>query len=168
MPRHTSTLRVAEVLSDLDLLRDDTVPALRQWIERKCDALPAGFVSDVRACLLTLLNGDERTRSRHEETIRAYFSSVRPLIETWSAKRDHLCEITAQDVADAVRPLRGSRHMNTVSALKSLFGFAKRKKLIFANPARRLRVERVNTPLVPMTHEQIRAIEAAAASVPVP
>ena len=43
MPRHSSTLRVAEVLDSLDLLRDDTVPALRLWIERNSAALPAGF-----------------------------------------------------------------------------------------------------------------------------
>jgi hypothetical protein len=61
MPRRTSTLRVAEVLAHLDLLHDDTVPALRLWIERTSAALPADFVSDVRAWLLTLLDGDERT-----------------------------------------------------------------------------------------------------------
>jgi site-specific recombinase XerD len=164
MPRRTSTLRVAEVLASLDLLRDDTVPALRLWIERSSAALPAGFASDVRAWLLTLLDGDERARPRHEETIRAYFSSVRPLIQRWSATRGHLRAVTAEDIAAAMAPLRGSRHMNTAGALKSLFGFAKRKKLIFSNPASRLRVTRPQTPLVPMTAEQIRAIEAAAVS----
>ena len=42
-PRHTSTPRVAEVLAGLGLLEDDSIPAVRAWIERRIGELPEGF-----------------------------------------------------------------------------------------------------------------------------
>ena len=86
-----------------------------------------------------------RRRARQpapEESIHAYFSSVRPLIQRWSATRGHLREVTAEDVAAALEPLRGSQHMTNAGALRSLFGFAKRKGLIFTNPDSSLRTQR--------------------------
>jgi hypothetical protein len=80
-PRHASTPRVAEVLTDLGLLDDDTTPAIRSWIDRRTGELPAGFVDAVRAWLLVLLDGDKRTRPRSQFTIYVYFATVRPFLE---------------------------------------------------------------------------------------
>jgi hypothetical protein len=56
--------REAQVLDELGLLVDDTVPTMRSGIENRCDALPAGFRAEVRARLLVLLDGDARARPR--------------------------------------------------------------------------------------------------------
>ena len=84
--------RVAEVLAELELLTDDATPAIRSWIELHCGELPTGFAADVRAWLLTLLDGDVRCRPRSPVTIRAYFGSIKPLLLSWAAtsNRGHL------------------------------------------------------------------------------
>jgi hypothetical protein len=64
-----------------------------------------------------LLDGDQRSRPCHQESLYVYFSCVRPLIEQWSATRDHLREITTGDVTAVLRPLRGTQHANAVIAL---------------------------------------------------
>ena len=72
-PRHTSTPRVAEVLAGLGLLEDDSIPAVRSWIERRAGELQDGFAAAVRAWLLVLLDGDTRARPRSHASS---FSSV--------------------------------------------------------------------------------------------
>ena len=137
-PRHASTPRVAEVLTDLGLLDDDTTPAIRSWIDRRTGELPAGFVDAVRAWLLVLLDGDKRTRPRSQFTIYVYFATVRPFLEQWAANRSHLREITSNDVTDVLDPLRGWHRRTAIATLRSLFRFAKKRGLAFANPTTRL------------------------------
>ena len=163
--RHSSVARVAAVLTDLGLLHDDTTAAIRAWLDRRAGELPAGFRGDVRAWLLVLLDGDIRTRPRSETTVRFYFGAVRPFIEGWAATRGHLREITSPDVDAALQPLRGHRRSNAISALRSLFRFAKRRGLVFANPTCHLaggrHVERI---VLPMTGQEIHAVQQAAVS----
>ncbi|WP_344953978.1 hypothetical protein, partial [Sphaerisporangium flaviroseum] len=56
--------RLIEVLTDLDLLHDDSAPAIRSWIDRVTSHLAPGFINPVRQWLLVLLNGDTRSRPR--------------------------------------------------------------------------------------------------------
>jgi len=65
---------------------------------------------------------------------------VRPFIECWAATRRHLREITSGDAGVVLEPLRGHRRYNAIMALRSLFRFAKRRGLTFADPARHLSV----------------------------
>jgi site-specific recombinase XerD len=53
--------------------------------------------------------------------------------------RGHLREITSSDVDAVLEPLRGHRRYNAITALRSLFRFAKRRGLTFADPTRHLR-----------------------------
>ena len=135
---HSSATRIAEVLAELGLLHDDTTAAIRTWIDRRTGELPAGFRRDVRAWLVVLLDGDARTRPRSHATVRVHFGFVRPFIECWAATRGHLREITSGDVNTVLEPLRGHRRYNAIMALRSLFRFAKRRGLTFADPTRHL------------------------------
>jgi hypothetical protein len=163
--RHSSVSRVAAVLSDLGLLRDDTTAAIRVWVERRTSELPAGFRGDVRAWLFALLDGDARTRPRSDTTVRVYYGVIHPFIESSAATRSHLREITASDVDAVLAPLRGHRRYNAISALRSLFRFAKRRGQVFADPTRHLgggrQAERI---VLPMSDQDIHAIQQAAAS----
>ena len=85
-PRHTSAPRVAEILAGLGLLDDDTVPAVRAWVDRRTGELPPGFAATVRDWLLVLLDGDARSRPRSATTIYVYCTAVEPLIGRWSAR----------------------------------------------------------------------------------
>jgi site-specific recombinase XerD len=161
IPRQAPILRVTQVLTDLDLLDDDTVPTIRSWIDRNTEQLPPGFAEPVRAWLLTLLDGDPRARPRSPSSLCVYFSFVRPAIQRWAVNRDHLREITRADVAAVLKPLRGHQHRTTVAALRSLFQFAKRRGVVFANPTTRLKATRVEPTLRPLTDTEIHAIEQA-------
>ena len=90
---------------------------------------------------------------------------MRPFIECWAATRGHLREITSGDVDAVLEPLRGHRRYNAITALRSLFRFAKRRGLTFADPTRHLSGGRgAGRTLLPMTAEQIRAVQQAAAT----
>jgi len=161
--RHSSATRIAEVLAELELLHDDTTTAIRTWIDRRTSELPAGFGRDVRAWLVVLLDGDARTRPRSPATLRVHFGIVRPFIEYWAATRGHLREITSGDVDTVLEPLRGHRRYNAITALRSLFRFAKRRGLTFADPTAHLSGGRAaGRTVLPMTAEEIRIVEQAA------
>jgi hypothetical protein len=151
---------VAQVLDDLGLFVDDIVPTMRSWIDSRCETLPAGFRTEVRAWLLVLLDGDARARPRSTSTIYGYFGRAQPHLLAWAATRGQLREVTADDVRVVLGQLRGHRLAGTFVALRSLFGFAKRRRLIFADPTRRLHIGRVapTRALLPMTDTQIAAV----------
>jgi hypothetical protein len=160
---HSSATRIAEVLAGLELLHDDTTAAIRTWIDRCTGELPAGFRRDIRAWLVVLLDGDARARPRSHTTLRVYFGILRPFIEHWAATRGHLREITASDIDTVLEPLRGHRRYNTITALRSLFRFAKRRGLTFADPTRHLSGGRAaGRTVLPITAEEIRAAGQAA------
>ena len=162
---HSSATRIAEVLAELAMLHDDTTAAIRAWTDRRTGELPAGFGRDVRAWLVVQLDGDARTRPRSHATVHFHFGRVRPFIECWAATRGHLREITSSDVDAVLEPLRGHRRYNAITALRSLFRFAKRRGLTFADPTRHLRGGRgAGRIVLPMTAEQIRAVQQAAAT----
>lgn len=164
IPHAAPTLRIIEVLTGLDLLDNDTTPAIRIWIDRSTDQLPTGFAEAVRGWLLVLLDGDRRARPRSPNSLYAYFKFVRPVIEDWATDHGHLREITAADVAAVLKPLRGHQHRCTAVALRSLFRFAKKHGLVFANPTTRLKATRVPPVLIPLTDTEIHAIEQATTS----
>jgi integrase len=160
-PRHASAPRIAEVLAGLGLLEDDTVPAVRAWIGRRTAGLPPGFAVTVRDWLLVLLDGDARSRPRSATIIYVYCTAVEPLIGRWSASRGHLREVTDDDIREGLQQLRGHPLHNTISAVRSLFRFARKRGLVFADPARRLSATVPEPSLLPMTDDEIRAVKQA-------
>ena len=163
-PRHTSAPRVAEVLADLGLLEDGSTPAVRSWIERRTGELPDGFAGPVRAWLLVLLDGDTRARPRSHGSIYVYFAAVQPFIDRWAADHSHLREVTTHDVRTVLDPLRGHQLRAATVAVRSLFRFARKRGLVFANPAARLKAADPGGSLLPMTDAEIRAVEYVATS----
>lgn len=61
-------------------------------------------------------------------------------------------------------PLRGHQLRTATVAVRSLFRFAKKRGLVFANPAMRLKAGDPGGSLLPMTDAEIRAVEQAATS----
>jgi integrase len=162
-PRHASTPRVAEVLTGLGLLEDDTTPPIRSWIEHRTSDLPAGFAVVVRSWLLVLLDGDKRTAPRSHSTLYVYFGTLKPFLAQWATHRSHLREITSADVTAALEPVRGWQRNTAIAALRSLFGYAKRHGLIFTNPTTRLKAGKIEASLLPMTDAEIQAVKQIAA-----
>jgi integrase family protein with SAM-like domain len=123
--------------------------------------MPPGFGAAVRDWLLLLLGGGPRTRPRSATTIYVYRAAVEPLIGQWSASYGHLREVTADDIRAGLEELRGHPLCTAISAVRSLFRFAKKRGLIFANPARRLSAAEPEPSLLPMTDDEVRAVEQA-------
>lgn len=162
----TSSARLAGmVLSDMGLFTADTEPTMRQWIDRQCEALPEGFRVEVRTWLITLLEGGERAKPRSKSTLYVYFGRVRPHLVAWSRSRRRLREVTESDVAEVLNAQSGHQRAGTFTALRSLFGFAKRHHLIFADPTRRISVGRAPArTMLPMTEAEVARVKKVAAS----
>lgn len=160
IPARVAARLVRTVLDELGQFVDDTAPAIHAWIDRQCDTLPAGYHADVRAWLLELAEGSDRTRPRSPSTLYVYFGRVRPHLLVWSATREQLRQVTEDDISTVLDSLRGHQRAGTFTALRSLFQFAKRRRLVFADPTRRLHVgsapQRV---LLPMTDTEIEAVK---------
>ncbi|MGH3265828.1 MAG: hypothetical protein ACRDNS_27975, partial [Trebonia sp.] len=160
--RCVSRPRLAEVLADQGLLDDDATATTKSWIDRMTSDLGPGFAQPVGHWLMVLFNGDARTRPRAASTVHVYCSNTRRPLQHWAARYDHLREVTRRDVGAVLEPLRGCRRANALTALRSLFGFAKKRALIFANPTTRLTARPGDAVLLPLTDEQIRALQALA------
>lgn len=160
--RWVSRPRLIEVLTDLQLLDDDSTTAIRSWIDCVTTDLAPGFADPARHWLTVLLDGDARARPRSTSTLYVYFGCARPFLEHWATRYDHLREVTRADITAALEPLAGSQRSNATSALRSLFRFAKKRGLIFANPTTGLKARPADFALVPMTDEEIRAVEQLA------
>ena len=81
----------------------------------------------------------------------------------WAGRYDHLREVTRDDLTEHLDGLDGHARRLATTALRSLFGWAKQTKLIFANPAARIRYPPKSTALwQPLRPEQLAASLAAA------
>lgn len=89
---------------------------------------------------------------------------MRPALLAWSQDYDHLREVTRDDVLDYLAGLRGDPRRDALAALRSLFTWAKRDGVIFANPATRIRIGARTLPIwQPLTADEITsAVQAAA------
>lgn len=161
--RHVSTPRLAEVLADLQLLHDDTV-GLAPGLDRPQHRNPGDGFRRTGPRLAG--RAARRGRSRHTPftgTLYAYLSSIRALLTHWATQYGHLREVINSDIYAALDLLRGYPRNNAIEALRSLFGFAKKRVLIFTNPTIGLRARQIDPALVPMTDEEIRLVEQLAA-----
>jgi hypothetical protein len=157
--------RTSEVLLELGLLHLDVPSSLDRWLERKLEPLSPRIRQEVIIWVDVLRHGDERTTPRTTDTVRGYVWKVTPLLVGWSARHQSLREVTSEEVKKAVDSLDGSRRFATVSALRSLFGLLKKRRMIFTNPAARMRVGRVDFTPVPLDRP---AIDHAVGTAPTP
>lgn len=160
-PRHASAPRVAEVLAGLGLLEDDTVPAVRSWIGRRTGELPPGFAAAVRDWLLVLLDGDARSRPRvrhhHLRLLRCRRAAHRPLVSQprpypGGHRRRH-----PGGAGGTSRPPALHRDLGGPVAVP----VRQETRADLRNPAQRLKASVPEPSLLPMTEDEIRAVEQA-------
>jgi len=132
--------RVAEVLDEMGVLVDDQRPSFEDWLDRKLDGLAQGIGHPVEAWVRTLRDGGPRSTARHPATATAHLNNLRPVLLAWSARYDHLREVTCDDVLAVLDDLRGSRRSNVLVSLRSLFAFCAKQRTIFRNPTRGIKV----------------------------
>lgn len=161
--RGTSVTRAAAILAALDIVTDDRPTAFDTWLAAKLGGLPPGMRTETQHWARALHDGTPRTRALAGHTVRGYVAAVLPLLTGWTARRGHLREITRDDIRNATARLRGNHRQLTFVALRSLFGWAKKNGVIFANPATHLHARHGDKPIFqPLTAAQIsQAIQAA-------
>ena len=95
---------------------------------------PRRWPPSVRDWLRTRSQGGPRSRPRDEHTVRMNLNRVHPLLLAWAGHYIHLREVTTADVIAATGLLPASRRRQTLTALRSLFGHARRPARSSATP----------------------------------
>jgi hypothetical protein len=134
------TERVAEVLQEMGVLVDDRLPSFENWLERKLDGLAPGIRDAAEAWLRTMHDGGPRSRARDIASVQNYMNHVRPILLNWSARYDHLREVTRGDVLAVLDGLHGYRRCNVLVGLRRLFAFCRKTRVIFRDPTRGIKV----------------------------
>lgn len=154
---------VIDVLSTMGVLLDDRPAVFDTWLESKTDGLPGPIAGQVRRWSHVLRHGGSRRRPRHPDTAIAYVRVAVPALTLWSQAHDHLREITRDDILTYLDTLHGEPRYTALTALRSLFTWAKRDGVIFRNPVAGIRLgKRARTIWQPLTEDEItRTIRAA-------
>jgi integrase len=134
------TERVAEILREMGVLLDDRRPTFEGWLHRKLDGLAPGIGIAAEAWLRTTHDGGPRTKPRDMATIHSYMGHVRPILLDWSARYDHLREVTRDDILAVLDNLHGSHRHDALIGLRRLFTFCRKSRVIFHDPTRGIRV----------------------------
>ncbi|MBF8194507.1 hypothetical protein ITP53_54410 [Nonomuraea sp. K274] len=165
--RDLNAERVAVVLAEMGVLIDDRRPAFEGWLDSKLDELAPGIRHAVEAWLRTLHDGGPRSTPRDMASIYNYMNEVRPILLDWSARYDHLREITRDDIQAVLDGLHGSRRCNVLVALRQLFAFCRKTRLIFRDPVRNIKVgEHPYRIAQPLGQEEVeQAVEIATTPV---
>ena len=124
----------------MEIVADDRPDLFSSWLDARLAGLAAGIARETRRWALALHDGGPRTLARSPHTARAYLRAARPALLAWSARHDHLREVTRDDVLAYLADLHGHERRQAVSALRSLFTWAKKTGVIFRNPATRIRL----------------------------
>ena len=138
---------VTEILAAAGMLCEDRQTALDAWFTRRASGLPEPMAAEFRSWFEALRDGSRippRVRPRSPATVRRQVTGAAPILHAWAAKgRESLREITRQDILDAL-PAQASRHRQSLTALRSLFRLLKGRRVIFADPAARVRHDRLH------------------------
>lgn len=149
-----------EVLANVGMLEDDRPPPMQAWFARRTADLPEPMRSEVETWFLLLRDGSTSTprlRPRHPVTVRGLLHHALPALRSWNeAGVRSLREISKQDVLN-VLPTDPALRPKTTQSLKSIFRVLKARRVVFTNPAARLRTgQATSTQPLPMNTAIIR------------
>jgi len=158
-----SLAHTIEVLTAMGIVTDDRPATFDTWMQAKLDGLAPAIAELAQRWARVLHDGSPRRRPRSPSTATTYLNAARPALQAWSHTYDHLREVTRDDVLEHLAGLRGDARMTALVALRSLFTWARRERLIFTNPASRIRIGASPRPIwQPLTAAEITgAVQAA-------
>ena len=158
-----SLAHTIEVLTAMGIVTDDRPATFDTWLQAKLDGLPPAIAEQAQRWARVLHDGSPRRRPRSPSTATNYLNAARPALLTWSLTYDHLREVTRDDVLGHLAQLHGDTRMAALVALRSLFTWARRERLIFTNPASHIRIGARTLPIwQPLAAAEITsAVQAA-------
>jgi len=161
--RGASLAHTSDVLELMGILLDDRPAAFESWLADKLDGLAPAIRSETERWARTLRDGGSRSLPRNEETVRTYLRAIRPILLDWSGQHQHLREISREHILTSISELRGHQRQTTLGALRSLFGWATRSRIVFRNPTNRIKLPRLDDPVwQPLSAGEIEHTMAAA------
>ncbi len=161
----TNTDYALEILRTMEIVADDQPTTFDAWLQTKLADLAPAIAREAGQWARQLQDGGPRSRARCPNTAAAYLRSVRPALVDWSTRYDHLREVTHDDVLAGISGLCGEARRSTVTALRSLFGWARRSGVIFRNPANGIRLGKRDYPVwQPLATADLAAAVAAAST----
>jgi hypothetical protein len=160
---NTNTDHALEILRTMEIVADDRPTTFDAWLDAKLTGLAPAIARETGRWVRHLHDGGPRSRPRSPHTAATYLRRVRPALVNWSTRYDHLREVTHDDVLACLSGLRGEARRSTVTALRSLFRWARRSGVIFRNPAIGIRLGKRDYPVwQPLAPTDITAaVEAA-------
>lgn len=161
--RSASLAQTTEVLSQMGILDDDRPPLFDSWLDEKLHGLAPGIATETRRWAMALKDGGPRSKPRLSDTVRGQLRRTRPSLLAWSEDYDHLREVTRDDVLAVAASLTGPERADTLAGLRSLFRWAKKNGVVFADPTARIRIGRTEHAIwQPLLDEEIaQTIEVA-------
>jgi len=155
-----------EILQTMDVVDDDRPHGFARWLGPLLEPLSPAIGRDVATWAWHLHDGTLRSAPRRPTTAQNYLRLTRPALLTWSIRYDHLREVTRDDVVDHLITLTGELRHTTATTLRSLFAWARRTKVVFANPASRIRLGRREHRLWQPLPDHVLAAATAAVTSP--
>jgi hypothetical protein len=99
--------------------------------------------------------GPRAGRARQTRTIQGYLRILQPPLASWAARYESLRQVTTDDVTGQLAQLTGATRLLALSAMRSLFGTLKARRVLFTNPTARLTGRRVQPPpVLPLDDDQ--------------
>jgi len=156
--RHLVALRAVEFLTSQGLARGNPQTVLDQWLAARLASLPAPFPAEIRMWTEGLQGrGPRAGRARRTSTIQGYLRILEDPLTIWSARYASLREVTTGDLTAELTVLTGATRLLALSAMRSLFGTLKTRRVLFTNPAAPLTGRQVQPPPVLPLDDALRA-----------
>lgn len=134
---------VRAVLEGAGLLDEDRPDTLDAWFEKRIVGLPVPMADELRTWYTVLRHGSTappRSRPRRPATVKNLALCALPVLAAWADDGcQSLREITREQVIAALPP-GGTPRAKPGRALRSVFVTLRAHKVIFTNPAARIRV----------------------------
>lgn len=159
-------VHLIDILNDLDILLDDAPDPFEQLVSAHLAVLPEQIRLEVTAYFDVLRNGAPRRRPRSPHTVDIHLRLIVPFAAEYCAPRySTLRQVTPEDIT--VWLSKRNNVQREIVALRDMFKTLKSQRLIFADPARRIRPGNtlVNPP-TPVAGDQLKQVARAAAESP--
>ncbi len=91
----------------MEIVAEDGPDLFSSWLDARLTGLATGIAREARRWAVTLHDGGPRTAPRSPHTARAYLRATLPALQDWSARYDHLREVTRDDVLGYIAGLCG-------------------------------------------------------------
>ena len=158
---------IIDVLAAAGVLEDDRPDSLAVWLDEQFAGLPAQIRAELDAWLALLRHGGTRRRPRSRRTIVRDIYSIRTFLTGAGGRYSTLRQVTRDDITTWLAGRPGRSRPQDASTLRGLFGAMKAERLIFANPARGIRVGRRNPSVpAPLPSHLLTAVAAVAKDNP--